>query len=143
MRNCLILTLLFFVTVSIKAQEGINWFHGSFQEVLAESAKQDRLVFLDAYADWCGPCQYMMNEVFPKPEIYNYINEHFVAYKVNVDDDGTEYLQDVYGVKSIPTFLFLKEDGTVVKRYVGSSKPEEFLRKLKTVIAESEAPIVR
>jgi thioredoxin-related protein len=83
-----------------------------------------------------GPCKFMMNQVFPKPEIYNYINEHFVAYKVDVDVDGESAAEHM--VKGIPTLLFLDADeaGTELKRLVGSRPADKFLGELKSIIGE-------
>ncbi len=52
-----ILSFLFFAIClnGINAQ-GIEFFKGTWEEALAEAKKQDKILFVDAYAKWCGPC---------------------------------------------------------------------------------------
>jgi thioredoxin 1 len=74
------------------------------------------------YADWCGPCK-TYAPIFDKV-----LSESNVEYKsVNVDKD-TEGLAAHYKAMSIPTTVFLQDDGTVIKE-VGII-PEEKLKQL-------------
>ena len=48
------------VTVSsFIAAQGINFEKSSFETLLAKAKKEKKLVFVDAYAVWCGPCKLM------------------------------------------------------------------------------------
>ena len=44
--------------------EGIKFFQGSWSDALKKSDKSDKLIFLDAYAAWCGPCKMMAKNTF-------------------------------------------------------------------------------
>lgn len=78
-----------------------------------ESIKNNGIVFVDFYADWCGPCK-MVAPVLEELSMEYEGQINFV--KVNVDREGE--LAGEYGVMSIPNLVLMK-DGKVVKQAVG------------------------
>jgi thioredoxin 1 len=84
--------------------------------------KEGKLVLVDFYADWCGPCKMLT----PFLEKLNEENEELQIIKVNVDQENE--LAREYGVMSIPTLLVYK-DGEVVKKELGF-RPLEGLREM-------------
>lgn len=81
----------------------------NFNEVISE---KDKLIVLDFWASWCGPCK-MLAPIFETVE-GKYPNVIFG--KVNVDEE--EELARQYGIVSIPTLIFIK-NREVVKKSVG------------------------
>jgi len=79
-----------------------------------DSLKEDRLIVLDFYADWCGPCKKLSPLLKKLSEIYNRV----LFYKVNVENSELEKLVKKYGVISLPTLIFFKK-GEEVHRIVG------------------------
>ena len=95
----------------------VNKFDGNNFE--AEVLKSDIPVFVDFYADWCGPCK-MMSPVIDKMS-EEYAGRIKVG-KVNVDENSD--LAVKYGIMSIPNMVFFK-NGEVVDRVVGAiPKPQ-------------------
>lgn len=81
----------------------------NFKEFTGE---KDRLVVLDFWAEWCGPCR-MLAPVLE--EIGTEYSE--VAFgKVNVDEEAG--LAQMFGIVSIPTLVFMK-NGKIIKKSVG------------------------
>ncbi|XP_017051920.1 thioredoxin-1 [Drosophila ficusphila] len=68
----------------------------------------DKLVVLDFYADWCGPCKQIESTVKSLARKYS---SKAVVIKVNVDK--FEGLSERYNVRSMPTFVFLKSNHRV------------------------------
>jgi len=88
-----------------------------------EVLNQKGLVFVDFYADWCGPCK-MTSPIIE--ELANEVKEvKFV--KVNVDENPD--LASQYNIFSIPTFLIFK-DGKVIHQFVGARGKEGFLSEI-------------
>ena len=92
-----------------------------------EVLKSDKLVLIDFYADWCGPCK-MMSPIID--EIAEEVGDKIKVGKINVDENQELAIQ--YNIVSIPTLMFLK-NGKLLKTIVGfHSKGElnEIINKL-------------
>lgn len=88
-------------------------------EVLAS----DKVVLVDFYADWCGPCRMVAPVVEQIAEEYA---DRAVVGKLNVDEN--EEIAVRYGVMSIPTLIAFK-NGEVVGKLVGV-QPKEVIERL-------------
>lgn len=89
-----------------------------------EVLKESKLVLIDFYADWCGPCQVLS----PRVENVAKLNPDVKFVKINLDN--AENLAIEYGVMSIPTLVVIK-DGKEVKRSVGLISQSEIEKLIK------------
>jgi thioredoxin-related protein len=99
--------------------DGVNFFEGTFRQALAKAKKEKKLVMLDAYTSWCGPCKVLKNKVFPNKELGDYINAHFVSIGVDMEAGEGPALANMYPVKGYPTILFLDASGKIKKEILG------------------------
>lgn len=99
----------------------------AFKSLLAEAKKQNKLIFVDAYASWCGPCKLMAKNVFTKTEVGNYYNTNFINTKIDMEKGEGVNLAKKYGVKAYPTFLFINGDGEAVYRSTGYYEDKDFI----------------
>jgi thioredoxin 1 len=89
-----------------------------------EVIEEKGLVFVDFYADWCGPCQMtapIINELAEEVKEVKFV-------KVNVDENPD--LASQYQIFSIPTFIIFK-DGQPIHQFVGAMGKEGFLNEIK------------
>ena len=90
-----------------------------------EVLKSDKMVLIDFYADWCGPCRMM------SPIIDEIAEEKANSIKVgNVNVDENQDLAMKYGVMSIPTIVSIK-NGEVEKTFVGVRDKSEIMEALE------------
>lgn len=101
------------------AQSGISFENGSWEEVLAKAKKENKVIFVDAYAAWCGPCKYMANNVFPVAEVGEFYNQNFINYKYDMEKGTGPVFANKYKITAYPTFLFIDGEGNVVHRALG------------------------
>ena len=109
---------------------GIEFFPGSYSQALQKATAEDKLVFVDVYTDWCGPCKLMDLNVFTDPVVGDYYNRHFVCIKRNQEAeefDGPE-LTGRNEVSVLPTYLFIGPDGEHVHRGTGYFEPKAFVK---------------
>ena len=84
-----LITLLFGLTLAtgtVTAQT--NFRNIDFNEALKQSQAENKLVFIDFYTDWCGPCRKMSKEVFPQKQVGDFFNAQFVCIKLNAEKEG-------------------------------------------------------
>ena len=93
----------------------------NFEELVLKS---DKMVLIDFYADWCGPCKMVAPIVEEIAEEYPYA----IVGKINVDEEMELAMK--FGVQSIPA-LFVLKDGKIKDRAIGFKPKEVLLEMLK------------
>jgi thiol-disulfide isomerase/thioredoxin len=130
--------LIFTVTILLYALRGLGQNVGinftedlSWSQVKEKAAKENRNIFIDAYATWCGPCKKMDAQVYPNENVGAFINKHFISIKVQQDQTAADkenikswyndatYIMAEYKVEAFPTLLFLTADGKLMHRAIG------------------------
>lgn len=127
MRYLFLLTLGV-ISWSLSAQEtGIQFSHASFDELLAEAKAEDKLIFIDAYTTWCGPCKMMSAKVFPQEKVGEVYNERFINAKIDMEKGEGPGIAQGYGVNAYPTYLFIDGDGNLMHKAMGYIPAEALL----------------
>lgn len=94
------------------------------KESLDQALSQGKLMMVDFWADWCGPCKMLAPVI---EQLAGQYGETAVIGKVNVDEE--QELAIRYGVMSIPTVIFFK-DGKEIDRKVGVMPGDVFTQVL-------------
>lgn len=113
---------------------GIEFFEGSWQETLKKAREEDKLIFLDAYASWCGPCKAMQKNVFPTDKVGEYFNTHFISVKIDMEKGEGPALSAKYGLTAYPTLYFIDHKGKVVKSALGYHNVNKLLKLGETAL---------
>ncbi len=93
----------------------------NFDEVVLKS---DKPVIVDFWAEWCGPCRAIAPII---EEISKEYNDKVLVVKCNVDNNPR--MTDKFGIRNIPTVLFIK-NGIVADKQVGAVPKNVFVSKL-------------
>lgn len=107
-----------------------------FVEVELDSAyklakAEDKLVFVDCYTTWCGPCKYMDANIFTNEAVAKFYNDNFINVKLDMEKGEGELFAARYEVRSYPTYIFLDVSGRgreMVHRTVGSMDADKFVQ---------------
>ena len=129
--------LLLAMLCQAQGEQGITFFKGSFQEALAEAKKQNKTLFVDFYATWCGPCKRMAKEVFTLKEVGDYFNGRFISLQVDAEKPENKDIAKQYKVEAYPTVAFIAPDGKALGVNVGALGKEDLLEAAKIVAGES------
>jgi thioredoxin 1 len=97
--------------------------NANFEE---KAINADKVVMVDFWAEWCGPCR-MVGPIVE--ELANEYGDQAVIGKVNVDENPEISMR--FGIRNIPTILFLK-NGEVVDKQVGAVPKHQLEEKLKS-----------
>ncbi len=130
MKSTLILLLsLTNITFTLLSAQGIGFQSNTlrFQAVLDKAKAENKLVFIDAYTSWCGPCKRMAKDIFPQKAVGDVYNTAFVNVKMDMENGEGPALGMRYGVKAYPTYLFINAAGELVHRGLGSMPLEKFI----------------
>lgn len=102
----------------------------NLNERLNLNGKEDKIIFIDFFASWCGPCKAQD----PIIEELKSKFEKIVDFK-KVDVNKDEELSDKYNVQEIPT-LIIEKNGKLLARYVGVTNIYILEKKLKEIIGK-------
>ena len=135
------LALLFLVVFStaLSAQEvGIKFSKDSLlSDALSQAKKEGKLVFIDCYTTWCGPCKHLAKEIFPQKEVGDFYNSHFINLSFDMEKGEGLKIQRKYAVRAYPTLLFLNSKGEMVHIGIGAMPANEFIELGKTALDDT------
>jgi thioredoxin-related protein len=141
------------ITVLISAisySQEVTWKTIDEAQELNSDGKNAKLIFMDAYTPWCGPCRMMENKTFKDPEVISLLEEHFHAVKFNAEGpkpakfNGKTYTNDGYNtergngrnsmhslarhlqVTGYPSLIFIGKKGELIGKVAGYHDPERF-----------------
>ncbi|MBO9585318.1 MAG: thioredoxin family protein [Flavobacterium sp.] len=137
MKKIAITVVMLLVLPKLSAQ-GISFEHSTFKEVLAKAKTEKKLVFMDCFTTWCGPCKMMARDIFPQQNVGDYMNANFVSIKMDMEKGEGVELTKTYSVSAYPTLLFMDADGKVVHRATGAEKAEDFIEQAKIAFDPSK-----
>ena len=122
--------------------DSITWH--KYEDGLKLAGENGKQVLIDFSTSWCGWCKKMDRETFTDSRVIDFINEHFVAVRIDGDSprkiemDGfktteKKIAKEMYGVRGYPTFWFLESDGAKIGSQPGYQSPDAFMSLLEYV----------
>ena len=128
MKYTLSLLFSFVLLTNLHAQKtGIQFSKSDWKTNLKQAKKADKLIFVDAYTTWCGPCKYMTASVFPDKAVGDFYNENFINVKMDMEKgEGIEFAK-TYQIRAYPTLLFINGNGEMVHKGLGGRPTAEFI----------------
>ncbi len=129
----LILFINVFVTI-LSFSQGINFFHDSWEKALEKAKAENKLIFVDAYTKWCGPCRRMQNNIFPTKAAGDFYNKHFINMKMDMESQEGMKWGLKYPVGAYPTFFFIAPDGKISYTHTGGMDAERFIQMGKSAL---------
>lgn len=138
--SLLVFSLLLSTAGCIKKEENtssnttpvaIEWM--SFSQGLQKAKQEGKPVMVDFYADWCGPCRMMDQITYEDEKVIEKVMKNFVPVKVDVDVEQNLAYQ--FGIYSIPTIVYLNENGQEVYRTIGYRSTSQILADMNEALS--------
>jgi thioredoxin 1 len=113
--------------------EGIQFTEASWRDVLKKAKAEKKVIFLDAYASWCGPCKLLQKNVFTKKAVGDFYNSKFINVKMDMEKGEGPALAQVYPLEAYPTLLYIDANGKILRKVLGLQTPEALIAIGKSV----------
>ncbi|WP_299216151.1 thioredoxin fold domain-containing protein [uncultured Dokdonia sp.] len=104
-------------------KKGITFFKGSWEEALIKAKKENKYIFIDFYATWCGPCKKLKRTSFKDPKVGAYYNKNFINISIDAESKEGIKIARRYGVSSYPTLIITDYNGKKKTKTTGFKKP--------------------
>ena len=116
---------------------GVSWRPYSDQ-LLTRARESHKPVIIDFYATWCTPCRDLDQITFHNPDVVKLADQNFIMVKVDLTQKGKPIIERLiaqYGVKGVPTVVFLDNQGNECQdlRLVDYLPPEQMLSRMASV----------
>ncbi|MBC7555931.1 MAG: thioredoxin fold domain-containing protein [Chryseobacterium sp.] len=135
--------LFLLISLQVFSQESINFSQKPFAQLLAQAKAEKKLVFLDAYASWCGPCKLLEKNIFPQAAVRDFYNKTFINTHIDMEKGEGPAIAQKYMIRSYPSLLFINGDGEIIQKALGYMGEDDFLALGKEVgnpINATESP---
>ncbi len=119
--------------VAAEEQDGVHWL--TYAQGVEQQQKSRKPMLLFFHLTYCYRCQEMERKVYRKPDVYHLLNREFVPVMIDVDADKT--LKEKFGIKFVPTHIFLAPDGSIIKRFEDTVSKDRFMELLHDVEASA------
>lgn len=117
-----------------KVPSSIQFSSLNFEEAKKAAADSGKIIFMDAYTVWCGPCKKMDRDVFTDPGVAAFFNKNFINLQIDMEKGEGIDLSKTYKVEFYPTLMFIDKDGKVVKQAIGYHSAVQFLKLGQSVL---------
>jgi thioredoxin-related protein len=118
--------------------EALTFIHENFGEAMQKARAENKLVFIDAYTTWCGPCKMMDKQTFNDDDVAAFFNEKFVNLKLDMEKGDGQTIQLRYKIAAFPTLLFINADGEVIHKALGFQDADQFLAIGKVALSSDQ-----
>ena len=134
-----LLALLLLGAAGLSASAQTEFRHISFDEACTAAKNENKLVFIDFFTDWCGPCKKMSAQTFPEKAVGDFMNAKFIPVKYNAEKEGVD-LAKRFQIKAYPTYIIANDKGEEVARFSGYMESEQFIDKVNAALDPEMKP---
>ena len=110
------------------AEKGIVFIEQDWDKALKAAKDQKKLVFMDIYATWCGPCKLLKKNTFTDQKVGDFFNKNFVNVSIDGEKGVGPSLAQKYGITAYPSLIVTNAEGKPVLYTMGYIDAETLLK---------------
>ena len=132
MKKLFVTLTILFVSVLMLHAQGVDFEPEgtTLAQAAAKAKKEGKLVFVDCFTQWCGPCKKMAKEVFPQEVVGKFMNPRFVNITIDMGTEQGAPLAKELQVSAYPTFIIFNADAKEIGRFVGGCSADDFIKRV-------------
>lgn len=109
------------------ADAGITFIEQDWDKALKQAKAENKLVFIDIYATWCGPCKMLKKNTFTDKKVGDFFNKNFVNVSIDGEKGVGPQLAQKFGITAYPSLIVTNADGKPVLYTMGYIDPTTLL----------------
>ena len=128
--------LLFSILILISCTKNhVGYFDDDYNNVFKIAHQENKMVFIDFFTYWCGPCKLFEKNIVSDTSFKDYITSNFYTTKINAEIEENKKIVRKYNITGYPTFIITKPNGDEIDRIVGLTikDSKEFIDLIKNV----------
>lgn len=106
----------------------IEFRDGTWQEITEQARKEKKMIFVDCYTSWCGPCKMLAKNIFTQDSVADFYNGNFVCFQIDMEKGEGPELAKKYSVDAFPTLLYIDAQGELKHCVVGYQQAGELIQ---------------
>ena len=106
----------------------IEFRDGTWQEITEQARKEKKMIFVDCYTSWCGPCKMLAKNIFTQDSVADFYNGNFVCFQIDMEKGEGPELAKRYSVAAFPTLLYIDAQGELKHCVVGYQQAGELIQ---------------
>ena len=111
MKVTLSITAILFITLTgLYQQPKLHYVENSLLKAKKESIRQNKPLFIKAYASWCGACRKLNNTPLADKEVITTLNKHYICYQIDMETEEGRSFAKKYNIRGYPTLLIFGPD---------------------------------
>ncbi|MFH1320758.1 MAG: thioredoxin family protein [Bacteroidota bacterium] len=118
--------------------QGIDFIKGDISTALQTAKDENKLIFVDVYTEWCGPCKWMDKNIYTNDTVAEFYNRNFICVKVKADEESVMWFTRKHKVTSYPTFFFFDHNKDLKHKSIGKREIKEFIQLGKDALNPGE-----
>lgn len=140
-----ILILLVALAISFTMNTGIlaqvKFQNMDLAKAKAKAAKEDKLVFVDVYASWCGPCKELDRFVFSRADVASILNQKFIPLKIDGEDETRIEDLITLNVEAYPSLFIINPKTDEITKFQGFMDADDLLEELDFALNPKKHPV--
>jgi thiol-disulfide isomerase/thioredoxin len=109
----------------------------SFEAALKKAGETGKIVLVDFYTTWCGPCKLLDKNTWTDPAVIQLLEQKTVALRVDAEKEVA--LAKRYKIEAYPSMLLIKPDGAEMDRLVGYKEPKAFMEDFNAALGGKDS----
>lgn len=113
---------------ALNENKKIIFIENAWDEALKQAAAQNKYIFVDAYASWCGPCKMLKLTTFKNSKAAEFFNKNFINVAIDMEKGQGPALAAEWRMQAYPTLIIFNPKGEPVLGTVGYIKAPDLIR---------------